>query len=91
MSSIYQRLRSNPNHHRSINAVYHKEISQYERHKLDCWTNYYNIFSPNGIKLTDENNNPNFLEIVDNCRNCVPFDTINQDDSSRTVRNIGRI
>ena len=42
----------------------------------ECATKYYHAFDvgEDGLVLTPDMNNPNFLEIVDNIKNGLPYD-----------------
>ena len=72
--SIYHRVH-NPKW-KQVKVVDHKQISPNEKLMYECATKYYHAFvsGQDGLILTPEMNNPNFMEIVDNIKNGLPYD-----------------
>ena len=78
--SIYERLRQNPEDHR-VKETGDRKKSPNERLMIKCWKKYMRTqiawdYDPTSIIMTDEINNPNFMEIVDNIKNGLPYDHI---------------
>ena len=87
---IYDTLRQKSDWQRS-QVKEHQDVSPNERLMLECASKYYHEFwGTDGVVLTDELNNPNFDEIVDNCKNGVPYDTKHDRTDSRKGTNGNR-